>query len=47
MSFTQKIDVLELLIELIFEHEKKLDQLIAQIENLDIIKPDVRTNYNA
>jgi hypothetical protein len=41
MSFTQKIDVLELLIELIFEHEQKLDQLIAKIENLDIIKTDL------
>jgi hypothetical protein len=42
MSFTQKIDVLELLIELIFEHEKKLDQLISQIENLDVLKTDIK-----
>ena len=41
MSFTQKIDVLELLIELIFEHEQKLDQLIAKIENLDMLKTDL------
>ena len=45
MSFTQKIDVLELLIELIFEHEQKLDQLIAKIENLEILNTDVRANY--
>jgi hypothetical protein len=45
MSFTQKIDVLELLIELIFEHEQKLDQLIAKIENLEILNTDVRGNF--
>ena len=45
MSFTQKIDVLELLIELIFEHEQKLDQLIAKIENLEILNTDVQANY--
>ena len=44
MSFTQKIDVLELLIELIFEHEQKLDRLIEKIENIDILKTDVRAN---
>lgn len=32
MSFTEKIDVLELLIELLHEHEKKLDSITDQLE---------------
>jgi len=34
MSFTEKIDVLELLIEILVEHEKRLDELIACLELL-------------
>ena len=32
MSFTEKIDVLELLIELLHEHEQKLDSLTEKLE---------------
>jgi len=32
MSLTEKIDVLELLIAIIAEHEKKLDELITRLE---------------
>jgi len=34
MSFTEKIDVLDLLINIIKEHEEKLDELIRRLENL-------------
>lgn len=34
MSFTEKIDVLDLLINIIKEHEEKLDQLVERIEIL-------------
>ncbi|GAH70779.1 unnamed protein product [marine sediment metagenome] len=32
MSFTEKIDVLELLINVLTEHEEKLDELISRLE---------------
>ena len=32
MSFTEKIDVLDLLINILKEHEEKLDQLITRLE---------------
>jgi len=34
MSFTEKIDVLDLLIELLMDHEKRLDELIYSLELL-------------
>ena len=34
MSFTEKIDVLELLIEILMEHEKRLDELVYSLELL-------------
>ena len=35
MSYTEKIDVLELLIDLLGEHENKLDTIIEQMEIID------------
>lgn len=35
MSFTEKIDVLELLISLLQEHEQKLDSLVEKLEIVD------------
>lgn len=32
MSYTAKIDVLELLIEILREHEAKLDELVSRLE---------------
>jgi len=32
MSFTEKIDVLDLLINILKEHEEKLDQLVERLE---------------
>jgi len=32
MSYTEKIDVLELLISILQDHEKTLDQLITRLE---------------
>jgi len=34
MSFTEKIDVLDLLIEILMEHEKRLDELVYSLELL-------------
>lgn len=34
MSFTEKIDVLDLLINILREHEEKLDTLVERMENL-------------
>lgn len=34
MSFTEKIDVLDLLIEILMNHEKRLDELVARLELL-------------
>ena len=34
MSFTEKIDVLELLVELLMEHEKKMDEIVTPLELL-------------
>jgi hypothetical protein len=33
VSYTQKIDVLDLIIQTIQEHEQKLDQLVERLEN--------------
>ena len=33
MSYTQKVDVLDLLIKVLEEHEKKLDELISRLES--------------
>ena len=32
MSYTEKIDVLDLIIQVLKEHEKTLDQLITRLE---------------
>jgi len=34
MSFTEKIDVLDLIIKVLEEHEAKLDALITELESL-------------
>ncbi|GAH63667.1 unnamed protein product [marine sediment metagenome] len=34
MSFTEKIDVLTLLINVLTEHEKKLDALVGRLEEV-------------
>lgn len=34
MSFTEKIDVLEMLIQIIQEHEKKLDEITVRLEQV-------------
>jgi len=34
MSFTEKIDVLDLLINILREHEEKLGEIIERLENL-------------
>ena len=34
MSLTEKIDVLDLLISVLREHEKRLDELIRRLEKL-------------
>ena len=34
MTFTEKIDVLELLISILAEHEKKLDALVERLEKI-------------
>lgn len=34
MSYVEKIDVLELLIKVIQEHEEKLDELVSRLETL-------------
>ncbi|MBA7490042.1 hypothetical protein ES702_00576 [subsurface metagenome] len=36
MSFTEKIDVLELLINILREHEEKLDELVTRLEAEDV-----------
>ena len=34
MSFTEKIDVLDMIIEVLMEHEQNLDSLIRRIERV-------------
>ena len=34
MSYTEKIDVLDLLIEILMNHEKRLDELVVRLELL-------------
>ena len=34
MSYTEKIDVLELLIDILVEHDERLDELVARLELL-------------
>ena len=34
MSYTEKIDVLDLLINVLQEHEKKLDALVGRLEEV-------------
>jgi len=36
VSFTEKIDVLDLLINTIKDHEKKLDGLVERLEKLEL-----------
>ena len=35
MSYTEKIDVLDLLINILMEHEKNLDEIVERFEKLD------------
>ena len=35
MSYTEKIDVLEILIEILREHEAELDALITRLEEVE------------
>ena len=32
MSFTEKVDVLDLLVNILREHEEKLDELVSRLE---------------
>ena len=41
MSFTEKIDVLDLLIQILQDHEAKLDQLIERLEAQPPQRPQV------
>ena len=34
MSLSQKVDVLDLIIDVLKEHEKKLDELISRLEKI-------------
>ena len=34
MSFTEKIDVLDLIIQILNEHEQKLDKIVERLEAL-------------
>jgi hypothetical protein len=34
MSYTEKIDVLDLLIQILNEHEQKLDKIVERLENI-------------
>lgn len=34
MSFTEKIDVLDLLINILREHEEKMDKLVTRLEQI-------------
>lgn len=34
MSYVEKIDVLELLISVLQEHEKKLDEIVSRLETV-------------
>ena len=51
MSFTEKIDVLDLLINILKDHEEKLDELITRLETLidayaDSLPPPTLENVN-
>lgn len=35
MSFTEKIDVMDLIINVLREHEEKLDEIVERLEKLD------------
>ncbi|MBA7700523.1 hypothetical protein ES703_109238 [subsurface metagenome] len=34
MSFTEKVDVLDMLINILTEHEKKFDELVTRLEEV-------------
>jgi len=36
MSYTEKLDVLDLLINILREHEEKLDELVSRLEAEDL-----------
>ena len=36
MSFTEKIDVLDMIINILREHEEKLDELVTRLEAEDV-----------
>jgi hypothetical protein len=38
MSYVEKIDVLELLINIIKEHEEKLDNIVSRLEDIEFYK---------
>ena len=35
VSFTEKIDVLDILINILQEHERKLDELVSRLEGVE------------
>ena len=35
MSFTEKVDVMDLIINVLNEHEKKLDEIVERFEKLE------------
>ena len=53
MSFTEKIDVLDLLINILREHEEKLDELVERLEEIqrgkvkaavELLEEEIRKN---
>lgn len=46
MSFTEKIDVLDLLIKILEEHEARLDELVRRLEVLAPDRPQVDDTEN-
>lgn len=44
MSFTEKIDALDLIIEVLKDHERKLDEVSQRLENI-LEKRDLRENW--
>lgn len=36
MSYTEKVDVLDLLINILREHEEKLDELVERLEHVTV-----------
>ena len=44
MSYTEKIDVLDMIIQVLKDHEKKLDEISQRLENI-LEKRDLREKW--